>query len=254
MSAGGVIGCGGPGGGGTNSWRGETYSTITGGEVWLRSYCTLDFWDSVTTQSVLTHDLGHTLGLGHSDQGASPHDVCRDDENLATMRSYGQHRTTLGTDDSDAVRWLYGDGGNSCGGGAGPILTVTKTGSGGGTVTSAPAGISCGTTCSINFADQTVVRLTAVPAANSLFTGWGGDTDCSDGAVTMSAARNCGSSAKSVGERSVEAGERTGSDGVCSQEKELSGPCSLTISPRRRVPESSASSRRSRGGRGRALR
>ena len=77
MSGGGVIGCGGPGGGGTNSWRGETYATITGGEVWLRSYCTLDLWDSTTTQSVLTHELGHTLGLGHSDQGASPHDVCR---------------------------------------------------------------------------------------------------------------------------------------------------------------------------------
>ncbi|HEX2694682.1 MAG TPA: CARDB domain-containing protein, partial [Acidobacteriota bacterium] len=191
MSGGGVIGCGGPSGGGVHSWRGETYSTISGGEVWLRSYCSIDLWDSITTQSVLTHELGHTLGLGHSDQGASPHDICRGDENLATMRSYAQHRTTLGTDDSDSVRWLYGDGANSCGGGPGPILTVTKTGSGTGTVTSAPAGISCGTVCSFNFADQTVVTLTAAPSATSAFTGWSGDADCSDGAVTMSAACNC---------------------------------------------------------------
>ena len=43
MSAGGVIGCGGPGGSGTNTWRGETYVTITNGEVWLRAYCTRNF-------------------------------------------------------------------------------------------------------------------------------------------------------------------------------------------------------------------
>ena len=30
------------------------------------------------------------------------------------MRSIVQSRTTLGTDDQDAIRWLYGDGGNSC--------------------------------------------------------------------------------------------------------------------------------------------
>jgi len=191
MSGGGIIGCGGPDGvGGTNSWRGESYSTIVGGEVWLRSYCAQNLWDSVTTQSVLTHELGHTLGLGHSDQGASAHDVCRGDEDLATMRSFVQHRTTLGTDDSDAVRWLYGDGGNSCNGG-GPALTVTKTGSGSGTVTSTPSGIACGATCSSAFSEGSLVTLSAAPGANSVFTGWGGDADCSDGSVTMTAARNC---------------------------------------------------------------
>jgi subtilase family serine protease len=190
MSGGGVIGCGGPGGGGSNTWRGESYATITGGDVWLRSYCTLNLWDSITTQSVLTHELGHTLGLGHSDQGSSPHDVCRGDEDLATMRSFVQHRLSLGTDDSDAVRWLYGDGGNSCGGG-GPVLTVTKTGSGSGTISSVPAGISCGTACSFSFAAGASVALTAAPSSNSVFTGWGGDADCSDGSLTMSAARSC---------------------------------------------------------------
>ena len=128
LSGGGVIGCGGPNGGGSNSWRGENYSTITGGTVWLRSYCTLNGFSSVTTQAVLTHELGHTLGLGHSDQNVSPHDVCRGDESLAQMRSTVQNFTTLGTDDQDAIRWLYGDGGNHCSGTPTPTLTPTRTG------------------------------------------------------------------------------------------------------------------------------
>jgi len=114
LAGGGVFGCGGPGGGVPNTWRGDTYSTITGGEIWLRSYCSMNAYSSVQTQAVLTHELGHTLGLNHSDQGVSPHDVCRGDEGDAQMRAVVQNRTTLGTDDSDAVRWLYGDGGNSC--------------------------------------------------------------------------------------------------------------------------------------------
>ena len=113
-SSGGVIGCGGPNGGGSNSWRGDGYNTITGGTVWLRCYATLNAFGSVTTQSVLTHELGHTLGLGHSDQNVSVHDTCTGDESLAIMRSYAQNRTTLGTDDQDAIRWLYGDGSTHC--------------------------------------------------------------------------------------------------------------------------------------------
>jgi subtilase family serine protease len=191
MAGSGVIGCGGPGGsGGSNAWRGETYGTITNGEVWLRAYCTLDLWDSITTQAVLTHELGHTLGLGHSDTGTSPHDVCRGDEDAAQMRSFVQHRTTLGADDEDAVRWLYGDAGNSCTVG-GPTLSVTKTGAGTGTVTSIAAGISCGTTCFAAFAAGAVVTLSAAPGANSVFTGWSGDADCADSSVTMNASKTC---------------------------------------------------------------
>ena len=190
MSGGGVIGCGGPRGGGSNFWRGETYATITSGEVWLRTYCTLNLWDSITTQAVLTHELGHTLGLGHSDSGASPHDVCRGDEDAAQMRSNVQHRTTLGTDDEDAVRWIYGDAGNSCTGG-GPTLSVTKTGAGTGTITSVAAGISCGATCVATFTEGAVVTLSVAPGANSVFSGWSGDADCADSSVTMNASKTC---------------------------------------------------------------
>lgn len=119
----GTIGCGGPSGGGSHSWRGDSYFTITGGEVWLRCYSTFNQVSSITTQSVLEHELGHTLGLGHSDQNVSPHDVCRGDEGAAIMRSSVQAYTALGTDDQDAIRWIYGDGFNSCGPPPAPTVT-----------------------------------------------------------------------------------------------------------------------------------
>ena len=69
-------------------------------------------------------------------------------------------------------------------------LTVTRTGPGSGTVTSAPAGIDCGSTCSASFPVETMVTLTATAAAGSIFTGWTGD--CSGTGtctVTMDQAR-----------------------------------------------------------------
>jgi hypothetical protein len=55
-------------------------------------------------------------------------------------------------------------------------LAVTRTGtdSSKGTVTSSPAGLACGTTCSGAFASGTVVTLTARATGNRVFAGWGG--------------------------------------------------------------------------------
>ncbi len=55
-----------------------------------------------------------------------------------------------------------------------PRLTVTRTGSGSGSVTSSPAAISCGTTCTHGFQAGAVVTLTARPASGSEFAGWSG--------------------------------------------------------------------------------
>jgi hypothetical protein len=70
-------------------------------------------------------------------------------------------------------------------------LTVTKGGTGTGTVTSMPAGISCGSDCSQTYNHGTAVTLSAAAAAGSTFAGWTGAADCTDGTVTMTAARAC---------------------------------------------------------------
>ena len=53
-------------------------------------------------------------------------------------------------------------------------LTVIKSGSGSGTVSSSPAGIDCGATCAATFAGATSVTLTPTPASGSTFAGWSG--------------------------------------------------------------------------------
>jgi hypothetical protein len=69
-------------------------------------------------------------------------------------------------------------------------LTVTKVGTGNGRVTSEPAGIDCGSTCSESYPEGTVVTLSVKANGRSTFMGWKGD--CSGTGpcqVTMDAAR-----------------------------------------------------------------
>jgi hypothetical protein len=74
-------------------------------------------------------------------------------------------------------------------------LKVTKAGGGTGTVTSSPAGINCGATCSATYTGGTAVTLSAVSGPNTLPVTWsgcakvfevGGEKQCE---VTMSAAK-----------------------------------------------------------------
>jgi hypothetical protein len=64
-------------------------------------------------------------------------------------------------------------------------LTVTKSGNGGGTVSSSPSGINCGATCSYKFVSGTSVTLTSTPDSSSVFGGWSGDATGSSSTVTV---------------------------------------------------------------------
>ncbi len=70
-------------------------------------------------------------------------------------------------------------------------LTVTKSGTGNGTITSNPSGITCPGDCTEVYDAGTAVQLTATPTGGSTFTGWTGACSGTGACnVTMSAARS----------------------------------------------------------------
>ena len=64
-------------------------------------------------------------------------------------------------------------------------LAVVEAGTGSGTVTSTPAGITCGTNCSSSYTSGTAVTLTASSATGSSFTGWSGGGCSGKGSCTV---------------------------------------------------------------------
>jgi hypothetical protein len=64
--------------------------------------------------------------------------------------------------------------------------SINDAGAGNGSVVSTPAGINCGSDCSEFYPSGTTVVLNAIPAPGSVFSGWSGTSDCSDGTVNMS--------------------------------------------------------------------
>lgn len=74
-------------------------------------------------------------------------------------------------------------------------LSVSKAGSGSGTVTSADGGIDCGGTCSDSYASGTMVTLTATPDDGSTFVGWSGSGCSGTGTCTVTMSSDQGVSA-----------------------------------------------------------
>ena len=73
-------------------------------------------------------------------------------------------------------------------------LTIEMKGAGSGKVTSDPTGIDCPIDCAQDYLTNTEVVLQAVlPVGDKLlfFRGWSGDTDCSDGTITLDNDKNC---------------------------------------------------------------
>jgi uncharacterized repeat protein (TIGR02543 family) len=133
---------------------------------------------------VLLNLVGHTIvGVGYDDSTQTVY--------LHDTWDYNTHQMTWGSSYSgmalDSVSIVHLTGGDIR-----PLLSVSKSGTGSGTVTSDPTGISCGSSCSSNFATNSTVTLMATPASGSTFVGWSGDcanssTTCT---VSMTAAKS----------------------------------------------------------------
>jgi len=119
-----------------------------------------------------------------------------------------------------------------------PVLTVNKTGSGNGLVTSIPEGIDCGVTCSAGFPEDEIVSLTEVANPGSEFSGWSGDCDA-EGQVTMEVGKTCTATFDSLcGNGTLEDGEEcdgsvpTGvSCGGCNGTPFCNADCTIDMSP-----------------------
>jgi len=124
-------------------------------------------------------------------------------------------------------------------------LTVSKAGTGSGTVTSSDGFINCGNVCSYTYNNGTQVKLTATPSQGSSFTSWSGcDSTSGDSCmVTMNSARNVTATftqliyTLSVTKAGTGLGTVTSSDGfincgkVCSYNYDSGTEVTLTATP-----------------------
>lgn len=106
--------------------------------------------------------------------------------------------STGSSSDYYALCAVNAPGENNCTGNqtVSPLLNLSKNG--GGTVSSSPAGIACGATCTLqtaNFFHDEIVTLSAVPSSGYQFDAWGGDCSGSGSCVlSMSADHNISAS------------------------------------------------------------
>ena len=126
------------------------------------------------------------------------------------------HSAPFGDLSSDALRATV-----ECVGVPTHTLTITKSGTGTGGVSSSPAGIDCGDTCEAAFEENTVVTLTASPDPGSTFCGWTSTSSESAAAVTVTMSEDatvdaCFNAVPVPTEVDVDAGSVSASGGVVS--------------------------------------
>lgn len=132
---------------GIDSLSGGAAGTGTGT---IMSYCHIAFPGFVSLSNI-----GNTFGTGHP-YGIDAERIAQRMSN-AVLSARASYPSCVGVIEDGAVS-----------------LTVEKAGGGWGSVISTPEGINCGPDCSALFDINTLVELTAIPDALSVFSGWEG--------------------------------------------------------------------------------
>lgn len=161
------------------------YKSIDGGSSWTAISTQLTIALAIDPATPTTVYAANTSGVVQSTDGGASWTPMNEGLTTASVGMFAI--------DSPATTIYAGTGGGGVFARALRFpLTVATTGDGAGTITSSPEGIDCGADCSELYPSGTTVTLTAVPADNSVFTGWSG-CDSVDGAnctVTMDAFRS----------------------------------------------------------------
>ena len=168
-------------GSGTTGYDGGVLEiSVNGGTTWT------DLGAAITAGGY-THTISSSFGnplAGRQAWSGAKTAFSQVSVNLSTYAGAGRLiRWRMGCDSSSAKGPWYVDDiqitdtqvfGSCVPGGGLPLLSVGKLGAGTGTVTSIPAGIDCGATCSASFDPDQSVSLGAAAAAGSTFAGWSG--------------------------------------------------------------------------------
>lgn len=147
----------------TISWNPNSESDLAGYRVYWGPENTYPFPNMVDAGNATSHTLTG-LAPGLYQVGVTAYDAT--DASIANdPASPVYQKQTSGHESWHATLAAYSDS---------HTLTVAKTGTGSGTVTSSPAGVDCGSGCLAAYPSGTQVALSAKAAAGSTFTGWSG--------------------------------------------------------------------------------